>query len=73
MGSVVNKDAFFDLIEHKTVSMSIGVIDRGKETGFASRTGDQKGANRVFWAELGNQPKLPLGKGFFVLTVGAAE
>ena len=48
MCSVVNKDAFFEMIEHETVSMSIGVIDGGKEPGFASRTGDQIGAKRVF-------------------------
>ena len=45
---MVHKDAFFELIEDETMALGIGVIDRGKETGFASRAGDQIGAKRVF-------------------------
>lgn len=73
VGSVVNKNAFFDLIEDKTVSVSIGVIDGGQKAGLAGRTGDQKGANGVFGAELGDQPELPESESFFVLAFGAPE
>jgi len=52
VGVVIYKNAFcegsgvgiidlrFDLIEHKAVSLVIGVIDRGKETDVAGGTGD---------------------------------
>jgi hypothetical protein len=48
VGFVVHKNVFFELIEDETISMSIGVVDWGKEPRFASRTGDQIGAKRVF-------------------------
>jgi hypothetical protein len=48
VGFVVNKNAFFDLIEGKSVSVSIGIIDRGKESSVAGWAGDQEGANGVF-------------------------
>ena len=70
---MVNKDAFFDLIEHKAVSLVIGVIDRSQETSFASRAGDQKWANGVLMAEFGNQPELPACESFLVMAFGATE
>lgn len=64
---------WFDIVEHKPVSMGIGVIDRGKEARWASGAGDQEGANGVFWAELGDQPELPECKSFLVLAFGATK
>ena len=63
----------FDVVEHKPVSMVIGVIDRGKEASWASGTGDQEVANGVGRAELGDQPELPERESFFVIAFGATE
>ena len=64
---------WLDLVEHKPGSMSIGVIDRGKEARWANGTGDQEGANGVGRAEPGDQPELPESESFFVLAFGATE
>ena len=63
----------FDTIEHKAISMSIGVIDRGIEACWTRWTGNQDGANGVGRATFGDHPDLPESESFFVMAFGATE